>query len=310
MSPGRTLALVLLLAVMQLPARAAERMQALGSTISMELPENFSPSTEAMGFLTQRRTAAVTLVEIPTTEAMWANLQKPGAFERSFGADPNLTLEPVEAVQLGGREFLLAEGISGSVSGTVARVWLAATGPQPGLLINFSQIQGVPPILNRERVLQALASMEVGPPLSFEERVAATGFTLVPEAPFVHNAVTMNAMITLSSKPEPVGVGEAVKIIIMLPRGTPAGVPLDVMLAGYLETSPDDLAGTDTAFAGGRGIRVQGVIDEKTGLVAYAAEVRGRMVVLIAQGPIAEFTDALVATIDEIAQSVSPTASR
>lgn len=301
-------ALVALFAAMQVPAMAAERMQALGSTISMELPETFAPSTDAMGFLAQRGTAAVTLVEIPTTAKMWADLQQPGAFEASFGADPNLTLQAVESIALGGRDFLLAEGISGSIYGATARIWLVATGPEPGLLINFSQAEGVPPLLDRARVLQALASIEVSPPLSFEERLAATGIAVVPQAPFIHNSITMNSMVTLSTVAEPVGVSEAVKIIILLPRGQSAPVPLKDVLAGYLGASPDDLAETAAAFADGRGIRVQGVVNEKTGLVAYAAQVRDRIVVLIAQGPVAEFTEELVATIDEIARSVSPAA--
>lgn len=302
----KLLALAALLTALQAPALAAERMQALGSSISMELPETFAPSTDAMGFMTQRGTAAVTVVEIPTTEQMWLDLQKPGAFEGSFGADPNLTLDRVETLQLGGRDFLVAEGISGSISGAVAKVWLVATGPQPGLLINFSQAEGVPPVLNRERVLAALASIEISQPLSFEEQLPATGFVVVPEGPFVHNSITMNSMITLSTKAEPAGVDEAVKVIILLPRGQSAPVPLADVLASYLGAAPEGLTGTETAFAGGQGIRVQGVIDDKTGLVAYAAQVEGRIALFIAQGPVAEFTDDLVATIDHIAQSVSP----
>ena len=303
----RLIAAVMLLVAMPLHAGAAERMQAVGSTISMELPENFSPSTEAMGFITQRGTAAVTLVEIPTTPAMWAELQKPGNFEKSFGAAPNLELQPAEPIEVGGREFLMAEGISGSVQGTTAKIWLVATGPEPGLLINFSQIEGVPPVLDRQRVLEALASIEVGEPLSFEQKLAATGITVVPEAPFTFNSVTMNSMVTLSTAAEPVGVDKAAKIIILLPREQSAAMPLKEVLATYLGAPPEALVETEATFAGQKGIRVQGVIDDKTGLVAYAAQVKGRLVLLIAQGPVAQFKDDLVATIDTIAKSISPT---
>jgi hypothetical protein len=305
----RLLAFLVLCAGIQLPATAAERMQAPGSAISMELPETFAPSSDAMGFLADRGTAAVALVSIPSSAEMWADLQKPGAFEEAFGgANPNLTLESVESLHLGGRDFLLAEGVSADASGAALKVWLVTTGPQPGLLINFSQVEGRPPQLNRERVLQALASLEESAPLSFAEQLLATGFTVSPQAPFVHNAVQMGSLIVLSTEREPVSVTQALKIAIMVPRGPAPTVPLEHLLDKYMGAAgrgADRVTETDVAFAGGRGMQAQGS-NEGARVVAYVAETAGRLVIFVAQGPSDQFTDELVETVDQIAQSVAP----
>jgi hypothetical protein len=88
----------------------------------------------------------------------------------------------IELPREGDGRFLVMVGTRARPGEPVTRNWFAALGPDPVVAITVrAPLEGG---ISDEAVLEALATLEAGPPLTIEERIATHPYAITPQPPF------------------------------------------------------------------------------------------------------------------------------
>lgn len=306
----RTVLLAATLVSLTWPTLSQERVAFEGTSVSAVLPEAFIAMLDGRpGYMDLKSFAGVSAMQTPP--ALYDQLdaarleQQMRETMRDLGVGEDATRE---TLKVGDREYLL---ISGEVdmAGFPTEMWMVIADRDESFMLSFFQMT-MPtgePVLDRAAVLEILASVEVGAPLSFDDQLAVLGYRLTTADPFVFKTV-MGPLVILATLEDRTAALSAPNILLTRPPFVP-GLPIDEIGIHQLNTLGehriDEL--TETTFGGAEGKRLQGEIKRNEIaeiFVMHFSYVGGAPLVLFASGAPEDMDAEMIEVIDGIAASV------
>lgn len=292
-------------------AFAEERVTFDGTAVSLVLPDSFAPMPDGRpGYMDMTSGAGVSAMQAPA--ALYEQLESADMLQKQQEVIKQLGVEgeaTAEALVVADRTYTVISTRM-DMGGLPMSMWMVISDRDSAFMLSFFQMtlpNGAAPALDRDAVIELLATAEVGAPLSFDELAAELGLAVTPAAPFEFNSV-MGPMIMLHVQQDPAADKGAPSIMISRPPFS-AGIPVDEVAMHQLnvlgENSIEDLVAT--TFGGAPGKRLFGKI-ERNGVtetfVMYFANVNDAPLVFMASGEPERMDEATIEVIDSIAKSV------
>jgi hypothetical protein len=293
------------------PALAEERVTFDGTAVSLVLPDNFAPMPNGQpGYMDMTSVAGVSAMQAPA--ALYEQLEPADLLQKQLEVIKQLGIQgeaAAETLVIAGRTYTVIS-TKMEMAGMPTSMWMVISDRESAFMLSFFQMtlpNGATAALDRDTVLELLATAEVGAPLSFDELAAEMGLAVTPASPFEFNSV-MGPMIMLHVQKDPAADMGAPNIMISRPPFS-TGVPVDEVAMHQLnalgENSIEDLV--VTTFGGVEGKRLSGKI-ERNGVmetfVMYFARVNDAPLVFMASGTPERMDAATIEVIDSIAKSV------
>lgn len=306
----RAVLLTIAMLALAWPALSQERVAFEGTSVTAVLPEAFILMPDGKsGYMDMKSFAGVSAMQTPP--ALYDQLdaakleQQMRETMRSLGVGEDASRE---TLKVGDREYLLISG-EADMAGFPTEMWMVIADREASFMLSFFQMTmpGGQPVLDRAAVLDILASVEVGAPLSFDDQLAALGYRLTTADPFTFETV-IGPMVVLATLEDRTSDLSAPEVMLTRPPFTP-GLPIDEIGIHQLDTigehRVDEL--TETVFGGAEGKRLQGEI-KRHGVaqtfVMYFSYVGGAPLVLFASGQAEDMDAEMIEVIDGIAASV------
>jgi len=292
------------------PALSQERVAFEGTAVTAVLPEGFVPMPDGKpGYMDMKSIAGVSAMQTPP--ALYDQLdaakleQQAREIIRQLGLGGDATRE---TLTVGDREYLLISSEM-EMAGFPTTMWLVIADREASFMLSMFQAK-VPtgePVLDRAAVLDVLASIEVGAPLTFDDQVAALGYRVIATDPFRYKTV-LGPMVVLATLEDRTANLNAPEVMITRPPFA-QGIPIDEIGVNQLTTFGEHHIKELKAatFGGAEGKRLQGEI-RRHGIaetfVMYFAYVGDAPLVLFASGDAKDMDAAMIKVIDGIAASV------
>ncbi len=298
------LAALLGLSLVSLPAFAGELRGIVGTSVALEVPDGFVDGSAFPGFINNVINARIEGGSGGPNEA--ALFDGAGALDRMKAiivAGGRMSIASAEQMPVAGQTAFVFEGNwVGNMSG---KAWFAMLGPEHPAVLTFSQA-GFPAVvangLSREAVLQMLSTVVIAQPRATDNTVYASSIAVPLQPPFEgakvrpdHNTIEIDT---------PAAGGPRLTVLFIAPyqyrplaQAAQEALPLD--------SASEQL--TQTTFIGMPAVRRTGthsVGGKVLADVEYLAIVAGQPVLLVAEGTPEQMTDAVVASVDAIAQSI------
>lgn len=234
----------------------SERLTAPGTSVSLDVPVGFAPAEQYAGFEDAATSSSILVTELPI-EA-WEQIAPVfGELETANAAlaAQNVTVDSIETMTAGGHELLVLRGKQ-TVSGVTIDKWIALTKTTATLMLTGNVVDGS---LDDAAVKAIFASLEVAPPLTLDQQLAALPYQITGELPFTETMTLMGNTIGLTTtKIDPTGTLPRVILAWQLGGGPVDDVEaVATTLIGQTNVEgPVTIEGkADAEFAGAAGIK-------------------------------------------------------